>query len=304
MVEDIQRLRTFLLRQMVDNMAQAGNSRKVYDPTRINQADLMNNLPGAPIRTKAGTRPADAVLELPIQPLNPVSFTVLEYATQLAEQRTGVTKANKGVGDQYQQTATGQLAAINQASQRVRQIAKIIGSGLSSLFRAMVLMNKKFLTREVAIRLNEKKYLQISPDDIEGKMDLVLNVVLGSQSRQQTIINMQQMLATFGQLYPVMPGVLDANNVKTIVTEMTRAMGYRNPDRFLPLAWQASPEVGNAQIEQEKMKQAMLEGGGVPSNGGANINSTANTNMGAMATTNPAGAGGGGAAWQPEQEAR
>ena len=298
MVEDIQRLRTFLLRQMVDNMAQAGNSRKVYDPTRINQADLLMNLPGSPIRTKAGVRPADAIMELPMLPLNPVHFTVLEYATALAEQRTGVTKANKGVGDQYQQTATGQLAAINQASVRVRQIAKIIGTGMSQLFRAMVLMNKKFLTRSVAIRLNEQKFLQISPDDLEGKMDLVLNVVLGSQSRQQTVINMQQLLAVLGQLVPILPGVLDAGNVKTIITETVKAMGYKNADRFLPAIFQTTTDMGNMAIEQKQMRQAMMEGGMSGGTGGETVGSIAGTNQGAIATVNRTGAGGGEAAMQ------
>ncbi len=299
MVEDIQRLRTFLLRQMVDNMAQAGNSRKVYDPTRINQADLLMNLPGAPIRTKSGVRPADAIMELPMQPLNPVAFTVLQYATALAEQRTGVTKANKGIGDQYQQTATGQLAAINQASVRVRQIAKIIGSGMSSLFRAMVLMNKKFLTREVAIRLNERKFLQISPDDLEGKMDLVLNVVLGSQSRQQTVINMQQLLAVLGQLVPIVPGILDAGNTKTIITEIVKAMGYKNQDRFLPAIFQTGTDEGNAALEQNQMRQATLEGGMGGGTGGETIGSIAGGGQGANATVNRMGAGGGEAAFQP-----
>jgi hypothetical protein len=223
---------------------------------------------------------------------------VLEYATQLAEQRTGVTKANKGVGDQYQQTATGQLAAINQASQRVRQIAKIIGSGLSSLFRAMVLMNKKFLTKSVAIRLNEKKYLQIAPDDLEGKMDLALNVVLGAQSRQQTIVNMQQLLAVLGQLAPVIPGVLDAGNVKSIVTEIVKAMGYKNTDRFLPQIFMQGADAGNQALQQNQLQQAMLEGGMGGGTGGETVGSIANTNQGAIATTNPAGAGGGNPGWQ------
>lgn len=298
MVLDIQRLRTFLIRQMIDNQAQAGNSRKVYDPTRVNQADVMNNIPGAPIRTKPGVRPSDAIVEFVNLPLNPVAFTVLEYATALAEQRTGVTKSAKGVGDQYSQTATGQLSMINQASQRVRQVAKIIGSSLSQLFRAMVLMNKKFLTRTVAVRLNERKFLEIAPDDLEGKMDLVLNVVLGSQSRQQTILNMQQLLSILVQATPVVPGIIDANNLKTILTETVKAMGYKNQDRFLPLSMQGSSEDGNAALQQQKVQQAMLEGGMGGGTGGQTIGSIAAGNEGAVATVNPAGTGGGSPAWQ------
>jgi hypothetical protein len=286
MVEDLQRLRTFLLRQMVDNMAQANNSRKVFDPTKINQADLLMNIPGAAIRTKAGIRPQDAIMEFPVVPLNPVTFTVLEYVTQLAEQRTGVTKSAKGVGDQFNETATGQLAAINQASVRIRMIAKIIASGLAPLFRAMVLMNKKFLTKEVSIRLSERKFLIIAPDDLEGKMDLVLNIIMGAQSRQQTVINMQQLLAVLGQLQAAGMPVLDANNIKSILIETVKAMGYKNTDRFLPLIFQNSAEQGNQQMMQ---MQALMGGAGGP--GGANISAAGGTNAGALATTNPTGAG-------------
>jgi hypothetical protein len=144
LVEDLQRLRTFLIRQMVDNMAQQNNATLVFDPTKVNQADIFNNVPGRNIRVKAGVRVEDAVMPLPMTPFSPVAFNVLEYATLLTEQRTGVTKSFKSVGDANNQTATGQLTAINQASMRVRLIAKILASGLSDLFRAMISMNKQF----------------------------------------------------------------------------------------------------------------------------------------------------------------
>jgi len=284
MVLDLQRLRTFLLRQMVNNMAQGGNSRKVYDPSKINQADVLNNVPGAPIRVKTGVSPRDAIVELTMDPLNPVHFSVLEYATQLGEQRTGVTKSAKGVGDQYNETATGQLAAINQASVRVRMIAKVLASGLAPLFRAMVMMNKKFLARDVSIRLSERKFLQIAPDDLEGKMDLALNIVMGAQSRQQTVINMQQLLAVLGQLQQGGLPVLDANNVPNILQEIVKAMGYKNQDRFMPLVFLQAAEVANQQMAQTAMGGA----GGV---GGDTIGSIAGGNGGASATVNPTGAG-------------
>ena len=91
LVKDLQRLRTFLIRQMVDNMAQQNNASLVYDPTKVNQADIFNNTPGRAIRVKSGVRPTDAVFPLPMEPFSPVTFNVLEYATLLTEQRTGVT---------------------------------------------------------------------------------------------------------------------------------------------------------------------------------------------------------------------
>lgn len=290
MVMDIQRLRTFLLRQMVDNQAQVGNSRKVFDPMKINQADLEMNVPGAPIRTKPGVDVRTALLELVTQPFSPSAFSLLEYVTNLAEQRTGVTKTSKGVGDQYNETFHGQMASLNQASQRIRMIAKIIATGLEELFRAMIFMNKTFLTETTFVRLMEDKFLEIAPDDLEGRMDLVIHVIMGQSSRQQTMINMQTLLATLGQLQANtgMP-VLDASNTANIIREFVKSMGYKAQDRFLPLMFQQDAKMANQQMMQMMAMQALM--GGSSGGGGGTIGSTAGTGAGAVATSNPGGAG-------------
>ena len=284
MVADIQRLRTFLLRQMVDNMAQMNNGSLVYDPSVVSQADIFNNTPGRAIRVEPGVDVRTAITQLVMQPFNPVAFSVLEYATNLAEQRTGVTKSNKGVGDQYNETFHGQMAALNQASQRIRMIAKVMTAGLTDLFRAMVYMNKKFLTENTFVRL-ENKFLEISPDDLEGRMDLLLHVILGQSSRQQTLVNMQTLLATLGQLVQVGLPALDAKVSNNIVREMVKSMGYKNVERFLPEAFLNAPK----QMSQMMTANTLMGGNGAA--GGANVGSTADTGAGAVGTTNPGGTG-------------
>ena len=291
LVEDLQRFRTFLIRQMADNMAQQNNATLVFDPTKVNQADIFNNLPGRNIRVKAGVRPADAVVPLPMVPFSAVTFNVLEYATLLTEQRTGVTKSFKAVGDSNNQTATGQLTAINQASMRVRLIAKVLASSLADLFRAMVSMNKQFLTQNVWIRLFENKFVEIRPDDLEGRMDMSLNIVMGAAGRQQQIMNLQQLLSIFGQLVPVGIPALDAKNTAEITREIIKNMGYKNQDRFLPQIFLQPPDQANQAMQQQQMQQAMLDQGGGGGAGGANVSSMGSLGTGDAATTNPSGGG-------------
>ena len=285
MVMDIQRLRTFIIRQMVDNQAQLANGSLVYDPTVVSQADIFNNVPGRAIRVQPGVDVRTAITQLVTQPFNPVAFTLLEYATSLTEQRTGVSKSSKGVGDQYNETFHGQMASLNQASQRIRMIAKIMASGMSELFRAMVYMNKKFMTENTFVRL-EGKPLEISPDDLEGRMDLILHVIMGQSSRQQTLVNMQTLLSTLGQLVAVGIPALDAKVSNSIVREMVKSMGYKNAERFLPQAFLDNPEG----MSQAMTMNALTAGGGNGS-GGANIGSTAAGGTGTVATSNPSGAG-------------
>lgn len=290
-VEDLQRLNTFMLRQTVDNLAQSNNSRKVYDPTRISQPDLMLNVPGAPIRTtRPGVDVRTALMELPTQPIQPTVLSFYQIAKELGEQRTGIGKSFRGVGDSSNETASGQFQAINQASQRIRMMAKIMGTSLSELFRAMVYMNKTFLTQKTVVRL-ENEPLEIAPDDLTGEMDLILNVFLGAATRQQTIVNVQQLLAIFGQLMTAGIPALDANNLPNLTREIVKAMGFKSPDRFLPLIFQGSnPAEGNQAMMQLQMQNAMMEGGAGGA-GGSTPGSMASAGQGSVATTNPAGAG-------------
>ena len=284
MVMDLQRLRTFLLRQSVDNTAQANNSRKVFSPDDVYMSDVMLNIPGAPIRVKPGVDPKMAVVELPTPMFNPAQFTFLELVANLAEQRTGVTKVLKGVGDQYNETATGQLALANQASVRVQMIAKILAYGLKDLFRAFVLMNKKFLTKDVPMRL-ENKWFQITPDDLEGRMDLVVKVASGNSSRQQKNMQLQQMLAVGGQLNQLGVPVLDAKVVKNIWRELIKNMGEVDVDKF----------VSDVFLQMEKQASDAIAAnsllGGGNGLGGETAGSMASAGTGATATTNPVGAG-------------
>ena len=292
MVMDIQRLRTFLMRQVIDNQAQLDNGSLVYDPTVVNQGDIFNNVPGRAIRVAAGVDVRTAITQLVTQPFSPMAFSFLEYATSLAEQRTGVTKTNKGVGDKFNETFSGQMAMLNQASQRIRMIAKIMATGLSDLFRAMVLMNKKFLTSSTVVRL-ENKYLEIMPDDLEGRMDLILHVIMGQSSRQQTLVNMQTLLATLGQLQQAGIPALDAKVSKNIVQEMAKAMGYKNSERFVADVFLNKPKEMSALMTGN----ALMQGGG--NGGGSTLGSTANTGAGGVATSNPTGAGVSSPAIQP-----
>ena len=262
---DLQRLNTFLLRQTVDNIAQSNNSRKVYNPKVINMADLMDNRPGAGIRVKDGTDVRMAITELPTNPVNASVMSFFGICKELGEQRTGVSKAFKSVGDVHNQTASGQNAAIQQASTRVRKMAKIMAEGWKDLFRAMIMMNKKFMTEPLTLRITGSKYVEIAPDDLEGRMDIDVNVLMGSNSKQQQITNMQQLIAIGGQIMQLGVPILDQKNASKMFEEIIKNMGYKDTEQFMPQAIQ------QGKVEPNQPQEG-TGGSNFPSTG-ANINS-------------------------------
>jgi len=262
---DLQRLNTFLLRQTVDNIDQSNNSRKVYNPKVVNMGDLLDNRPGASIRIKDGVDVRTAITELPTNPVNASVMTFFGICKELGEQRTGVSKAFKSVGDVHNQTASGQDSAIQQASTRVRKMAKIMASGWADLFRAMIMMNHKFMTESLSIRITSSKYLEMSPEDLEGRMDINVNVLMGSNSKQQQINNMQQLIAIGGQIMQLGVPILDQKNTAKMFEEIIKNMGYRDTEQFMPQAIQQGGQDPN-------QPQEGSSGSNFPSTG-ADVNS-------------------------------
>ena len=234
-MKDLQRLNTFMLRQLIDNIAQSNNSRKVLNPKTVNMADVMDNRPGASIRVKDGVDVRQALMELPTQQVNGSVVNFFGLSKELGEQRTGVSKIFKSSGDPHNQTAAGQYAALNQANSRIRKMAKIMANGLKDLFRGMILMNKKFMTQEQVLRVTNDREVTITPDDLEGKIDIEVNVLIGASSKQQQIQNMMQLLSVGSQIQALFP-ILDGENLPEIWKEIVKNQGYKDLNRFLPAA--------------------------------------------------------------------
>lgn len=241
---DLQRLNTFLLRQTVDNIAQSNNARKVVNPKAVHMGDLLDNRSGASIRVKDGVDVRTAIMELTTNPVNASVMSFFGIIKGLGEQRTGISQTFKASGDVHNQTASGQNLAIQQASTRVRKMARIMAEGWKDLFRAMIMLNKKFMTEPLTLRITNSKYVDISPDDLEGRMDIDVNVLMGSNSKQQQIQNMQQLIAIGGQLTQLGVPVLDQKNASKMFEEIVKNMGYKDTEQFMPAPKQAQSPQG------------------------------------------------------------
>lgn len=280
--KDIQRLNTSIIRQTADNIAQSNNARKVINPEAVYMADVMDNRPGVPIRVKSGTDVRAALSELGVQPVNNSVVNFMGVVKEIGEQRTGVSKIFKTVGDPHNQTASGQYAALNQANSRIRKMAKIMAEGLKDVFRGMILMNKKFMTDEQVVRITNERFIELKPDDLEGRYDIDVNVLIGANSKQQQVNNMMQLLSIGAQMQPLMP-ILDGDNLSEMWKEIVKNLGYKDIDRFLPAALKQQKQTQqNPQLTSE-MNPALQS---------PNISSINKLSQGESAATMPSSQGG------------
>ena len=233
LVKDIQKIRTAMLRQILDNLYFANNRRYFGDPTRFNMDDyLNNNCPGALIRTQGD--PRGAVLPEDNAPLPPELFSFWELINIEKDYHSGIPRSFQGVNpDELNKTWRGQSQQINQASQRIAMMSRIIAEmGIAPLVNDIVDLNIKFLKKETAVRyLND--WVPIHPDNIVGKYDVVVNVGIGTGDKDKIIMQMQQLLGIYAQIAKSGVPITNAQNVYAAMKELVQAMGHKNVQDFI-----------------------------------------------------------------------
>ena len=95
LVEDVQLVKSTIMRQLLDNMYLTNNNRVAVMDGQVNIDDLLTNRPGGIVRTK---QPPQSVIQpMASQPLNQAAMPLLEYLDTVREQRTGITRYSQGM---------------------------------------------------------------------------------------------------------------------------------------------------------------------------------------------------------------
>lgn len=240
LVEDIQLLRTALMRYILDNIYFQNNGMKVVNPYRINVDDLINgNRPGGIIRTTEDVDPSTAIFPVPIAPLPQHVMSIVEYIDGIRENKTGVTKYNQGMDSgSLNKTASGISQIMTASQQRLELIARIFAeTGYQDLMRALVDMNIKFFDREQFVKVNDD-WVSINPDMISGYYDVIIDVGIGTGNKEMVFNQLTNMLNTYTgvmgkMVQPGMPQIVGPQNIYNILKEMWQIQGFKNVDRFV-----------------------------------------------------------------------
>ena len=264
-LKELQELRSVLIRQILDNVYFSNLGRYVIDPLRINVDDFVNNnVPGGYIRGHP-----EGIKELLPPPLQPWTFKLLEYLQTEKENRTGITRYNQGLdANSLNKTYRGMATIVSLSMQRMEMMARIFAElGIAPLIEKVIGLNIKFLSKPTAVRITNK-YIRINPDNIIGKYDVIVNVGLGTNNKDQVVAQMQQLLALYAQLAqipdPRYQALVQPENVYHVFKEMIKAMGYRDISNFITDPQQALAKAMISQSNQSLMRTGTLPGQKMP----------------------------------------
>jgi hypothetical protein len=276
LVADLQLIRSTLLRQSLDNLYLTNNSRLAVVEGGVNLDDLMVSRPGGLVRVRA----PGMVEPLPVQPIGPQAFHMLEFLEGVKENRTGITRYNQGQdAGSLNKTATGVTKIMNASFARLQLVARMYAEvGLKRLFKIMLraMVEGGFKKRVVRLR---GEWVEIDPSTWNADMDIEIDVGLGvgqaaeRQQELQTILQMQERMIQAGQGgYLVEP-----QHVYNAVADYSKTMGVKDPERYFgdpskkgPPPQKPDPEMVKAQADAQKdQAKLQLEGQKLQKDGAA-----------------------------------
>lgn len=253
LIGELQDLKVALTRQIMQNVALTNDPKMLLDESAINIDDFVQGR--KVIRMKAGHSMNEVAMPMNITPLAPQTFQFLEWIEGQKENRTGITRYNQGLdANSLNKTATGISAILGQSAQRLELVARMFAeTGLSELFRFMVSLNQKFIDQQTVIRLTNKE-LKISPEDLDGSFDLIVNAGISIATKESTIMATQTLLTALMQANAGGYMVSTPENIYNLFKKWIESIGFKNYGDYI-----TDPNVTQQRMVMEmQLKQQIL----------------------------------------------
>ena len=232
-VMDLQLIKSSIMRNTLDSLAQVIHPRTVVVEGQVNLDDVMNTETGSIIRARAPGM---------VQPLaepfvGQAAMGMVGYLDDVRAQRTGISKASQGLDPDVLQSTTkaAVTATVSAAQERIELIARIFAeTGMKRLMKGLLRTIIQYQDRPRIVRLRGK-YVEVDPRVFDPNMDVMVNVGLGNGSAQERIA-MLMMIATKQQeaiqmLGPANP-VADLAQARNTYAKVPERAGFKDVGRY------------------------------------------------------------------------
>lgn len=256
---DVQRIKTVLQRQFLDNIYASNNPQQFITGKIINPEALFDPAFGQKIFGENGS----SITPLPVPFVAANALEAIAYQDTVIERRTGVSRSTMALDPEalQNQTATAVQSSRDAAYSQIELIARNMAElGWKNVFRAILRLEIKHRDMSRIIRLRGK-FVQVDPRHWNADMDISINVGLGTGSRDRdmamlNVIQQDQMLligglreAGFGeQALEMVPFLMNTLERKA------ESAGIRSPELFFPTLPPEMIEQGKQVIAQNKDK--------------------------------------------------
>jgi hypothetical protein len=282
LTKDIQRVKSAVLRGMLDSLSFALYPRTGVVEGMVNIDDVMNPEVGSIIRM----RQPGMVQQLDVPFLGKDAFPMIQYLDSMKEARTGQTAASQGLDPDVLQSTTkaAVTATIKGAEQHLEMMARLFADSFKRMFKGILKLVITHQDKERMVRLRDE-WVPIDPRVWDSTMDCSVSVGLGVGTTDerlavlnQVVLQQKEVLEKLGPSNPL----VGLGQFRNTLSKMLEISGYPDSNQFfkpLPLDYEPpppqeppkpSPEEmllqaqmadiqSRAQIEQEKLQLAAMK---------------------------------------------
>ena len=282
LTKDIQRVKSAVLRGMLDSLSFALYPRTGVVEGMVNIDDVLNPEVGSIIRM----RQPGMVQQLDVPFLGKDAFPMIAYLDAMKEARTGQTAASQGLDpDVLQSTTSVAVAAtIKGAEQHLELMARLFADSFKRMFKGILRLIITHQDRERIVRLRDE-WVPIDPRVWDSSMDVSVSVGLGVGTTDerlgvlnQVVLQQKEVLEKLGPSNPL----VGLGQFRNTLAKMLEISGYPDSNQFfkpLPLDYEPPPSQEppkpspeemllqaqmadiqvRAQIEQQKLQLATMK---------------------------------------------
>ena len=229
---DLQEIKSEILRNTLDSLAQSIHPRTAVVEGQVNIDDVLNNETGAIIRMRA----PGMVQPFSTPFVGQAAFPMLDYMDQIREDRTGMSKAAMGLNaDALQSSTKAAVAATISASQgRIELISRLMAEGMKKLFKSILFLVTTHQDKARMVRLRNE-FVQIDPRAWDAAMDCSINIGMGNGDTNERVAALMQISAkqqeVLTQLGVVNPLVTPSQYSSTL-RKIVELNGFKDPSQF------------------------------------------------------------------------
>ena len=263
-LEDIQEIRTSLLRSYMDNVTQTINGKTYYNKNTVNIDDMLTSLPYGLVEVN-GPPAQDVFIDRP-GGLPPEAFTLNELLDKIIRDRVGDFRATLDPSVLAQANTGVVMEMLQEAKSKIFMIARIFAEvGFKKLFLTLHHLARMHSNRDEVIKLRGE-WVPVNPSEWRERKNLTVKVGSGRKTKREEIVYLNEKLNRQVEMLQNGIPVVTPDNIYNTVKEIDSAMdahpekSWTQPSQIPPPPPpQPDPQAKvlelTAQIEQLKVQQ-------------------------------------------------
>ena len=248
-IGDNQKVKTAIIRGVIDNMAQSNNGQVGMKKGSLDIANRKKFLQGNNFEYNGdkGDFWQGSYNQIPGS-----AFDVMTLMNNEIESQTGVKSFSGGItGNALGSSATGARGALDAtATRRISLVRNIAENLIKPLMRKWMSYNAEFLEAEEIVRITNEEFIPIKRDDLAGNIDIDISISTAEDNNAKSQ-ELSFLLQTLGNTMPF-------EMTQMIIAEIAKLS--RMPDLEKRIRdFKQEPDPAAQQMQQAEMERLALE---------------------------------------------